>query len=123
MAASGRSLPAARLIYSLFENLGPWSSGPARPRDLSPRAFGDLVAGALHAWIAIQHDVHAARWDSQTPELIRRYLEFFAAMPRSAGTPPVLVFMNVIFRRPDASAWRSLAPLSAVLASRAKKQM
>ena len=44
-------------------------------------------------------------------------------MPRSAGTPPVLVFMNIIFRRPDTGAWKKFAPLSAVLASRAKKQM
>jgi hypothetical protein len=112
---------ATRLIYSLFENLGPRSNGAMRPKDLSPKAFGDLVGSALHAWIAIQHDLHAARWDSHTPELIGRYVEFLSGIPRTAGAPPVLVFVNIVLPRAQAAGWKKL--VDSVLWSRGRKRV
>ena len=112
----------ARLIYALFDNLGPRASWKdARHKDLSPQAFSALVQQSLNSWVAIQHDVHAARWDPQSPSALEAYAKFWREMPPSPERAPVLVFVNVVFPRAEAAGWKKLIPGASIIASRRKK--
>ena len=103
-------------LFRLFENLGPRSSGPARPKDLSARAFGDLVASALpRVDRPSARCARGAMGARRPPELIRKYLEFFRRDAEEAGTPPPACLCETSsFGGPMPSLLTSFSPLSAV---------
>jgi class 3 adenylate cyclase len=114
----------SRLVYSLFENLGPAPSRQSYgPKKVSAAAFSDLLANSLSAYTAIQHEVHASRWDSTTADLLANYIRFWNDVPPSSDRPPVLVFISIIFPRADRTSWKKVLPLGAVTASMRKKRI
>jgi hypothetical protein len=100
----------SRLLYSLFENLGPSGRKPAHTTDLSPVAFSRMIEASLNAYIVIKHDLRAGRWDATTEALLANYLQFWSDLPVTNNRPPVLVFISVIFPRPEAVGWKKLLP-------------
>jgi serine/threonine protein kinase len=112
----------SRLFYSLFEHLGSADGRqPPYAKDRSATAFHALLARSLNAYVAIQHDVHASRWDDTTTDLLRAYLKFLADVPQSEERPVVVVFVSVIFPRAGGSAWTKLVPALDSTASRRKR--
>ncbi|HYL77850.1 MAG TPA: adenylate/guanylate cyclase domain-containing protein [Bryobacteraceae bacterium] len=115
---------SSRLVYSLFENLGPAPSRQAYdPKRISAAAFAELLASSLNAFIAIQHEVHVSRWDSVTPDLLMNYVRFWNEVPGFPDRPPVLVFISVIFPRVEQSAWNKMMPFGSMTASMRKKRI
>ena len=101
----------SRLVYSLFEHLG--SADRRRPlyaRYRSAPAFAALLAASLNAYIAIQHEVHASRWDDATADLLTEYLKYLTELAQSEEHPIFVVFVSAIFPRVRGSAWRKLLP-------------
>ncbi len=87
-----------RLTYSLFENLGPaLYRQPVSTKDLNSAALDRLLIASQHAFVAIKHEVDAKRWDSITPELLKRYAEFWAGWARSDARPAIVIFISVVF--------------------------
>jgi serine/threonine protein kinase len=114
---------ASRLVYSLFEHLGPNPSfQPLPPKGGSSAALNELLAASLNAYIVIQHELHAARWDSFSADLVTKYVEFWSELPRATQRPVVLVFVSIIFPRPEVSSWKKFLP-GATTARWRKKQI
>jgi serine/threonine protein kinase len=111
----------SRLLYSLFEYLGS-PDGRQLPyaKDRSATAFDALLTGSLNAYVAIQHEVHATRWDRTTTDLLTAYMKFLADIPPSQERPVVVVFVSVILPRSGRSAWTKLLPALDSAASRRK---
>jgi hypothetical protein len=115
---------SSRLVYSLFENLGPSMTRQSHdPKKFSAAALGELLAGSLSAYIAIQHEIHAARWDSLAADLLSYYMRSWGALPRSADLPPVLVFISIIFPRIERASWRRMLPQGIMSATMRKKRV
>jgi iSTAND domain-containing protein/adenylate/guanylate cyclase family protein len=105
----------ARLIYSLFETFGATASGqPINPRNLSAPMFGALVEASLNTYIAIEHEVHASRWDSIAANLLANYIKFWNGLPGSPNRPTIFVFISIVFPRPQRSLWRRILFLNSV---------
>jgi class 3 adenylate cyclase len=100
----------SRLLYSLFENLGPSARKPASTTDLSPAAFSRLIEASLNAYIVLKHDLRTGRWDAITEALLANYLQFWSDLPHSEVRPPVLIFISVILPRGEKSGWKKLLP-------------
>ena len=114
----------SRLIYSLFETLGPAQARQAYDlKRVSSVAFHELVAGSLNLLIALQHDVHVSRWDSTVPGLLTNYVGFWNELPAAAQRPPVLIFISIILPRGNRRAWSKIIPLGALNASMRKKRV
>jgi hypothetical protein len=111
----------SRLLYSLFENLGPSGRKPAHTTDLSPAAFSRMIEASLNAYIVIKHDLRAGRWDATTEALLANYLQFWSDLPVTNNRPPVLVFISVIFPRPEAVGWKKLLPGHSIPPPRARE--
>lgn len=112
----------SRLLYSVFEHLdSPDGRHQPYARDRSATAFDALLARSLNAYVAIQHEVHATRWDDTTTDLLIAYLKFLADVPPSEERPTVIVFVNVILPRSSRSTWTKLVPALNPSASRRKK--
>ena len=112
----------SRLVYSLFEHLGSSDRGqPLHAKDRFATAFEALLAKSLNAYVVIQHEVHASRWDDTTTDLLTAYLRFIAKLPESGERPVFVVFVSVIFPRTRGSVWRRLLPALDPAALRRKK--
>jgi serine/threonine protein kinase len=112
----------SRLLYSLFEHLGS-PNGRQLPyaKDRSAAAFDALLSGSLNAYVVVQHEVHATRWDDTTAELLTAYLKFLSDVPPSEERPTVVVFVSVILPRSSRSAWTKFVPGLDAVASRRKR--
>jgi len=113
----------SRLVYSLFENLGPTARQSCDPKKLSATALGELLTGSLNAYIAIQHEVHAARWDSLAADLLSHYMRFWSQLLPSADRPPLVVFISIIFPRTDQTSWPKMLRLGTMSATMRKKRV
>ena len=94
----------ARLLCWLFEQFVP--THELKLLDLTPADFAKLVTRSLVAFVAIQHEIRAARWDNLCKKTIQAYLQFFSEMEKDPSRPQVLVFLSVIYPRPENRAWR-----------------
>ena len=102
---------AARLVYSLLEHLGPHPSHRSlHPRKVSSSDLEELLTASLNAYIVIQHELHAARWDSFAADLLARYVGFWNELPRVTQRPVVLVFMSIILPRAEPISWKRYLP-------------
>jgi len=113
----------SRLVYSLFENFGPLTRQSCDPKKLSALAFGELLASSLSAYVAIQHEVHAARWDSVAADLLSNYIRFWGELSQHTDRPPVLVFISIIFPRLERTSWTRMLRLGTVSAAMLKKRV
>jgi serine/threonine protein kinase len=103
----------SRLLCWLFEQFVP--SHELKFLDLSPADFSSLVGRSLVSFITIQHEIRAARWDRLSKPTIQAYLQFFSEMQADPARPQILVFLSVIYPRPQDRTWRDwmkLGPIS-----------
>jgi class 3 adenylate cyclase len=113
----------SRLVYSLFEHLGP---NPARQpipsKDCTSAGISDLLAASLNAYIVVQHELRAARWDSFAVDLLKKYVQFWSELPQETQRPVVLVFISIIFPRAQLPSWTRFL-LGAMTAKWRKKRI
>jgi serine/threonine protein kinase len=92
-----REVRLQRLVAWLFERFG--SIHGLRVDDTSAEALGGLLSSSFAAYLVLQHDIRANRWDSLTKTLIQSYRSFLAQIPFPDGAPQLVVFLNVIYPR------------------------
>ncbi len=103
----------SRLLCWLFEQFVP--THELKFLDLSPADFSSLVARSLVYFITIQHEIRATRWDKLSKATLQAYLQFFSEMQADPARPQILVFLSVIYPRPQDRTWRDwikLGPIS-----------
>jgi hypothetical protein len=76
--------------------------------DLSAGAFASLPALALKPVVALQYNLHDARWDRLTRPAIERFLSYWSEPRSRAFGPQVILFLNIIYGRGE--WWRSALP-------------
>ena len=112
----------SRLVYTLFEEFGPTQERQRfRPKDTSGRAFGQFLSGSLHSYIAIEHEVHATRWNRSTEEAIVNYLAFWSEIPAQDSPPLVVLFISIVFQRSGDSVWNKMNPIAMMQKMRKKR--
>ena len=108
-------------MYSLFENLGPASyRQQISSSSLTATALDELLRASRNTYIAIQHPIHAARWDPATQDLIQRYVEFWSGWPRCDDRPAIVVFLSIVFPKPCGDWWKKVS--GATIQARMRRQ-
>jgi serine/threonine protein kinase/DNA-binding winged helix-turn-helix (wHTH) protein len=109
-----------RLLCGLFEQFVPTHEVPVR--NLTPSTFSGVIARSLAPFILMQHDIRAARWDKVTKDLTGSYLDFLASLDRSATSPQILAFLNVVYPKPYQGPWTDWFPLGTFSQRLAKRR-
>jgi hypothetical protein len=112
-----------RLLYSVVEEMGGSRTNGERPgRSTRQPNLEEVLRELPNAYLAIRHDVHAARWDESTAETMASYFGQWGALSSDASRTPVFIFLAVIFRRSNAGG--GIVPrLRAVLDQRQRKRI
>jgi hypothetical protein len=102
----------SRLLCWLFEQFVP--THELKFLDFSPADFSNLVARSFVSFITIQHKIRAARWDKLSKATLQAYLQFFSEMQADPDRPQILVFLSVVYPRPQDRTWRDRVKLGPV---------
>jgi hypothetical protein len=92
-AAGSLRLMEQELEWSLFREFEP----AYMEADYSANALARLPAVAGNSVVVLQHMLHPDRWRPATHSLLQRYLEYWAALDRSASGPQFLIFLNILY--------------------------
>jgi len=73
--------------------------------ELSATALSQLDSISRTPLVVIQHRIHAARWNRATRELLEWYMAYWADMKINPSRPQFLIFLSIIYPKPQPSNW------------------
>ena len=73
--------------------------------EMSATALARLSSLALSPLVVVRHRIHASRWDALTGELLNWYFNYWAELKVNPAGRQFLIFLSVIYPRPQAASW------------------